>query len=78
MEVIIEPELRETRPAQDDAKKALVETMLRRPCTLDELAKAVGRSLDETRVLLENISREHALETKTVGEREFFYVKARE
>jgi wyosine [tRNA(Phe)-imidazoG37] synthetase (radical SAM superfamily) len=78
VEVIIEPELRETRPAQDDAKRALVEMMLRRPCTLDELAKAAGRSLDETQVLLENISREHALETKTVGEREFFCVKARD
>jgi hypothetical protein len=27
---------------------------------------------------LENIAREHALETKTVGEREFFCVKARD
>ena len=76
-EVIIDAELMENRPAQDDAKKALVEMMLRRPCTLSELSKAVGRSVEETQSLLHDISHDHVLETETVGGREFFSVKMR-
>ncbi len=78
VEVIVEPEMKDGRPAQDDAKIALVEMMLRRPCTLSELSKAVGRSVEETQSLLEDISRDQVLGTETVGGREFFSVKARE
>jgi len=52
--------------------------MLRRPRTLSELSKAVGRSIEETQSLLHDISHDHVLETETVGGREFFSVKTSE
>jgi len=75
VEAVTEREIAKGGTAEEDAKRAMVEMMSRRPCTLNELAKAVGRSVEETKALLDGLSEVHRLEMEEVGGRRFFSVK---
>lgn len=68
------PERKNIRSYRHDKEAAIVETIARRPCTLDDLTKILGIHVNEINKYLDVLEAEHKIES-TRQERGVFYQK---
>lgn len=66
------PELKEIKSFRDDIESAILETIFRRPCTIDDLAKILGLHIDEINKYLDTLEADDKIES-VQQERGLFY-----
>lgn len=66
------PELKEIKYFRDDIESAILETIFRRPCTIDDLAKILGLHIDEINKYLDTLEADDKIES-VQQERGLFY-----
>lgn len=66
------PERKKIRSYRTDTESAILETIARRPCTVDDLAKILGLHINEVNKYLDVLEAEQKIET-TKQERGYFY-----
>lgn len=66
------PELKEIKSFRDDIESAILETIFRRPCTIDDLAKILGLHIDEINKYLDTLKADNKIES-VQQERGLFY-----
>lgn len=66
------PERKNIQSYRDDIETAIIETIARRPCTLDDLSKILGMHINEINKYLDVLEQDNKIET-VVQERGVFY-----
>lgn len=66
------PELKEIKSFRDDIESAILETIFRRPCTIDDLAKILGLHINEINKYLDTLEADDKIES-VQQERGLFY-----